>query len=166
MRKPAAAALAAATIALAGPAAAYAVSAQPHRPAYRHVAMPTSPCQAEDSPGPCVWDAGLRGNGHGASFWRDRRDHVHFLDYRQDRRHGWHPARRRCHYDGPRPEPRVCEYPFTYFGGWRRVSSAMSDALAEGDYGAGTSTRDWTRCIERTGVPSYIVCPDGFRVRI
>jgi hypothetical protein len=43
------------------------------------VAIPTAPCVWEDSPGPCVWDAGIRGNGHGYSFWVDRSGRVHYL---------------------------------------------------------------------------------------
>ncbi len=130
-------------------------------PRYRHLALPTRPCREQDSPGPCVWDAGLRGNGHGASFWRDARGHVHYLDHRRDLKQGWHPPYSRCHYDSSQPEPRACQYPFTFFGRWRRVSSPMSDALAEGEYGP---DRDWTRCIELVGGTTYIVCPDGYRI--
>ena len=132
---------------------------QADRPRYRHIALPTRPCRSEDSPGPCVWDAGLRGNGQGASFWRDVHGHLHYLDNRRDQSEGWHPPYDRCHYDSSQPEPRACEYPFTYFRGWKRVSSPMSDALAEGEYG---TERDWTRCIEHVGDTTYIVCPDGF----
>ena len=131
------------------------------RPRYRHIPLPTRPCATEDAPGPCVWDAGLRGNGQGASFWRDRRGHVHYLDYEWDWEAGWHPRYDRCHYDSSQPEPRVCQYPFTYFRGWKRVSSPMSDALAEGEYG---TERDWTRCIEHVGETTFIVCPDGFEI--
>jgi len=161
MHQSAAAALAAVLIAAPATAAASAADTTPSRPHYRHITLPTRPCAEEDSPGPCVWDAGLRGNGHGASFWRDADGHVHYLDARQDATRGWHPAYRRCHYDGSQPEPRVCEYPFGYFTGWKRVSSAMSDALAEGEYGP---DRDWTRCIEHVGETTFIVCPDGFEI--
>lgn len=136
-------------------------TARAERPRYRHVTLPTRPCATEDAAGPCVWDAGLRGNGEGASFWRDRRDRVHYLDYEWDWEAGWHPRYSRCHYDSSQPEPRVCQYPFTYFRGWKRVSSPMSDALAEGEYG---TERDWTRCIEHVGDTTYIVCPDGFEI--
>lgn len=43
------------------------------------------PCASEDSPGPCFWDAGRRGNHRGYSFWVDRRNHVHYLDPRRNR---------------------------------------------------------------------------------
>ncbi|MGH3445815.1 MAG: hypothetical protein ACRDPB_10610 [Nocardioidaceae bacterium] len=167
MPRSAVAAVAAALIALIALAAV--PSAVAHRrgaPAYRHVALPTHPCRYEDSPGPCVWDAGLRGNGHGASFWRDAHSHLHYVDNARQRRDGWHPAHSRCHYDTTQPEPRVCQYPFTYFGGWKRVSTAMSDALAEGQYGPGASQRDWTRCIELVRHRTFVVCPDGFRIRL
>lgn len=131
------------------------------RPRYRYITLPTRPCATEDAPGPCVWDAGLRGNGYGASFWRDRHGHVNYLDYEWDWEAGWRPRYDRCHYDSSQPEPRACQYPFTYFRGWKRVSTAMSDALAEGEYG---TERDWTRCIEHVGDTTFIVCPDGFAI--
>ena len=34
---------------------------------FHNVEMP--PCVEEDSPGPCFWDAGVRGNGEGRSFY-------------------------------------------------------------------------------------------------
>ena len=145
--------------AAAQPAAAQATPAD--RPRYRYITLPTRPCATEDAPGPCTWDAGLRGNGYGASFWRDGHGHVHYLDYEWDWEAGWHPRYDRCHYDSSQPEPRVCQYPFSYFRGWKRVSSPMSDALAEGEYG---TERDWTRCIEHVGETTYIVCPDGFEI--
>lgn len=42
--------------------------------------MPTEPCATEDSPGPCFWDAGQRGNGRGFSFWIDKNGCRHYLD--------------------------------------------------------------------------------------
>jgi len=38
----------------------------------------TPPCAEEDSPGPCFWDAGKRGNGEGLSFWVDAEQAVHY----------------------------------------------------------------------------------------
>lgn len=49
----------------------------------RRVVLPTTPCQAEDGPGPCFWDAGRRGNGRGFSFWIDRHHHFHYLNPRK-----------------------------------------------------------------------------------
>jgi len=36
------------------------------------------PCAEEDSPGPCYWDAAVRGNGVGHSFWVDAQQAVHY----------------------------------------------------------------------------------------
>lgn len=36
------------------------------------------PCAEEDSPGPCYWDAAVRGNGIGHSFWVDVEQAVHY----------------------------------------------------------------------------------------
>lgn len=60
--------------------------AQHHDVQFRHVAIPDRPCASDDGPAPCFWDAGVRGDGHGRSFWLDRRTHVHYLD-------GGEPAR-------------------------------------------------------------------------
>lgn len=38
-----------------------------------------APCAAEDSPGPCVWDASSRGNGRGVSFIRDAAGNVTYV---------------------------------------------------------------------------------------
>ena len=38
----------------------------------------TPPCAEEDSPGPCHWDAAVRGNGEGLSFWVDAEQTVHY----------------------------------------------------------------------------------------
>lgn len=44
-------------------------------------ASPTMiPCEFEDSPGPCFWDASLRGNGEGRSFWVDDQQRVHYTN--------------------------------------------------------------------------------------
>jgi len=43
---------------------------------FHNVEMP--PCAEEDSPGPCYWDAGVRGNGVGLSFWVDAQQAVHY----------------------------------------------------------------------------------------
>lgn len=40
----------------------------------------TPTCAQEDSPGPCYWDAGSRGNGAGQSFWVDADQKVHYLN--------------------------------------------------------------------------------------
>lgn len=45
----------------------------------RAVTIPTTPCKFEDSRD-CFWDAGVRGNGHGWSFWTGPKGHVHYLD--------------------------------------------------------------------------------------
>ena len=37
-----------------------------------------TPCAEEDSPGPCYWDAAVRGNGIGLSFWVDSEQAVHY----------------------------------------------------------------------------------------
>jgi hypothetical protein len=37
------------------------------------------PCATEDSPGPCLWDASVRGNGVGRSFWRTADGDVIYL---------------------------------------------------------------------------------------
>lgn len=42
--------------------------------------IPTTPCAMEDSPGPCYWDSGVRGNGGGRSFWVDAEQKIHFFD--------------------------------------------------------------------------------------
>lgn len=39
---------------------------------------PMPPCVQEDSPGPCFWDAGERGNGEGSSFWVGADQVVHY----------------------------------------------------------------------------------------
>lgn len=44
--------------------------------------------------------------------------------------------------------------------GYRRVSSELGDALAEGSAPDAT-TRDWTRCFER-GNGAVVICPDGY----
>ena len=44
--------------------------------------------------------------------------------------------------------------------GYRRVSSELGDALAEGSAPDAT-TRDWTRCYER-GNGAAVICPDGY----
>lgn len=44
--------------------------------AYAHILL--KPCVTEDSV-MCYWDGQTRGNGHGRSFWTDRRGTVHFL---------------------------------------------------------------------------------------
>jgi hypothetical protein len=41
--------------------------------------IPTKPCKTEDSIN-CYWDAGVRGNGKGRSFWTGRDGKVHYLD--------------------------------------------------------------------------------------
>lgn len=35
------------------------------------------PCEVEDSPGPCFWNALVEGNGEGQSFIRGAKDRVH-----------------------------------------------------------------------------------------
>jgi hypothetical protein len=35
------------------------------------------PCQFEDGPGPCYWDAEHQGNGVGTSVWIDITGEVH-----------------------------------------------------------------------------------------
>jgi len=44
--------------------------------------FPRRPCQEEDSKGPCFWDAGTQGDGHGHSYWVDVLQCVHYLDPR------------------------------------------------------------------------------------
>ena len=39
--------------------------------------LPVQPCAFEDGPGPCYWDASVRGNGQGQSFWIDSEGGVH-----------------------------------------------------------------------------------------
>ena len=46
----------------------------------RVVRLPAKPCKFEDGPGPCFWDAGVRGNGHGRSYWITRSGAVRYLD--------------------------------------------------------------------------------------
>lgn len=41
--------------------------------------IPAKPCKRDDGPAPCYWDAGVRGNGHGLSYWLKGRA-VHYLD--------------------------------------------------------------------------------------
>lgn len=41
--------------------------------------IPAKPCKTEDSSN-CYWDAGVRGNGKGRSFWTGRNGKVHYLD--------------------------------------------------------------------------------------
>ena len=36
------------------------------------------PCAQEDSPGPCYWDATVRGNGYGQSFYVGSDQVVHY----------------------------------------------------------------------------------------
>lgn len=61
-----------------------------------HRVHPTrKPCRFEDGPGPCFWDAGVRGNGHGRSFWIDAHGWTHYVDGRvlppRGESHGGHP---------------------------------------------------------------------------
>lgn len=46
----------------------------------RHATIPTAPCEHEDGPGPCFYDAGSVGNGQGLSFWIDCEQFTHYLD--------------------------------------------------------------------------------------
>jgi len=36
-----------------------------------------APCQFEDGPGPCYWDATTQGNHQGRSYWIDRHGRFH-----------------------------------------------------------------------------------------
>lgn len=95
------------------------------------------PC-ANDEPagGPCLWDALVRGNGYGNSFWLDEHDQVHYL-WTLDPTQG----------DGA--------------GSWEWVTQELGDALAEGPEDDAT-TRDWESCVRSlTDGPLYVWCPDG-----
>lgn len=46
----------------------------------RNATLPAVPCATEDSPGPCFWDAGSRGNGQGLSFWVDASQVLRYFD--------------------------------------------------------------------------------------
>lgn len=43
----------------------------------RAVHLVSQPCADEGSPGPCFWNAHVRGNGQGTSFWVDNKGVVH-----------------------------------------------------------------------------------------
>lgn len=63
-------------------AAAAAVStttpAQAAKPVWAQAGAAFRPCATEDSDGPCYWDAKVRGNGAGRSFWVDAQQRVHY----------------------------------------------------------------------------------------
>jgi hypothetical protein len=46
------------------------------KPSPKPTALP--PCANEDGPGPCFWDAGTMGNGHGDSFTIDANGVIHY----------------------------------------------------------------------------------------
>ena len=84
---------------------------------------------------PCSWNfhdgQGIDGNNRGLSYWIDREDRTHYV---------W---------------SRPAGYP------WHNVSSALADALSEGD----RPYHYWLRC-RTTGVqrnPIVVACPDGHR---
>lgn len=69
-----------AALALASALAFSACSSQPSIPHTAAPDLPSRPCPTEDAQGPCFWDAGNRGDGHGASFWVDDTGNIYFLD--------------------------------------------------------------------------------------
>lgn len=46
--------------------------------------IPTAPCEFEDGPGPCLWDAQSVGNQRGHSFWIDCAQTFHYFDPETD----------------------------------------------------------------------------------
>jgi hypothetical protein len=68
--------VAGAVISVTGAATAEVAPASP-KPYYWHI--PAKPCKFEDSRN-CYWDAGVRGNGKGRSFWTGRNGKVHYLN--------------------------------------------------------------------------------------
>lgn len=50
--------------------------------------IPTTPCENEDGPGPCFWDATTAGNGIGTSFWIDCAQSFHYFDPAVDEMYG------------------------------------------------------------------------------
>jgi hypothetical protein len=55
--------------------------AQNYRRYLAYDTVPRRPCQAEDGPGPCFWDAGVRGlEPGGRSFWIGPYGRFHYLD--------------------------------------------------------------------------------------
>lgn len=46
------------------------------------------PCENEDGPGPCVWDAREMGNGRGLSFWITCDQVIHYFDAKAERKFG------------------------------------------------------------------------------
>ena len=111
----------------------------------RFTALPH--CRQEDGSGQrsaCTWNvrdgAGRDGDGSGLTYWLDARDHTHYV---------WPLNATAWWYQ------------------WRWVSSALSDALAEGEeYGA--TERDWQRCMvtDTRRVKEWLTCPDGYQTEV
>ncbi len=75
------------------------------------------PCENEDGPGPCKWNARTMGNGVGNSFWIDSMACFHYLDPKADRKWGDHAM--------------PCEDPYELDK--TRAERSCQDAAAEGD---------------------------------
>lgn len=50
--------------------------------------IPLNPCEQEDGPGPCFWDASTAGNGVGHSFWIGCDQAFHYFEPAMDAKFG------------------------------------------------------------------------------
>lgn len=130
---------------------------------FRDVSIPDRPCRTEQGPAPCFWDAGVRGDGNGHSFWllRDGKPldenkvRAEYLDHRVE--------------GAPRDQEPYggCDeaylYPKSVGARWCRHHGFN----AEGSYSDGwvpfMDVEGHKGCEIKVGPTAYVRCEDGFK---